>query len=84
MATTQARLMTDEDLSKVCNDGLDVFLNNMINEGELTDEQANHLQTFRIVVNSRGFFGSLLDKLFKSNADRSIFTVVKVLSTKEN
>ena len=57
----------------------EIFLENMVEEKQITKKQRDKMNYYCFVVAEKGFFGKLWDKILFKDEDKSIITVVKIL-----
>lgn len=76
----KAYTMTAAALTENGNQLKEVFLSAMVTEGKLTQEQADDMNDYCLIVSEKGFFGRFWDKiLWKKGDDNMKINVVKVV-----
>lgn len=71
--------MGTEGLTEELNRGKEMFVSSMLKEEIISEEQAETMQKYSIVIAQKGFFGKLWDKIFKKE-DSAYFFVVKIVT----
>ena len=75
--TMSARALTEQN-----NQAKEVFVETMLKNGVITDEMAEELSQYCLVIAEKSYFGKLWNKVFfKGDYDGMTITVVKVLKT---
>lgn len=70
----------NEDLTGQGNDFKDIFIEKMLQEGIITNEQANKMFPYCFVVAEKGFFGKMWDKfIWGAKDDVARILMVKVV-----
>ena len=74
-------IMDAQNLTKHSNQTKQVFLEAMVKEKKITQELADEMNDYCVVIVEKGFFGSIWDKVFwpKKDDDNLKINVVKVL-----
>ncbi len=68
-----------DDLNVLVNQTREVFLNSMVKQELLTQEQMDKISQYSIVIAKKSFFGKFWDKLWKKENDRPNIFVVKII-----
>lgn len=65
------------------NAGIDLFLQDMVKDGQITEEQREEMMRYRVVVHEPGFWGSIWKRLYKNigKADEWKMTTVRIVNT---
>lgn len=81
MSSETKYLYGNTDLTKVINQSKTVFLQKMLNEGEINEETYNKLNEYSLLVTKKGLLGSFWDRLWNNKkSDDTLMLVVKVLA----
>jgi len=70
---------TLEDLTKEANHFKEIFITKMLKEKIITEEIAQNMLQYSIVVSHRGALGRVWDKLFKLENEKGRIFIVKVI-----
>lgn len=71
--------MSARALTEHSNDVKEIFLENMLLEGCITQEQFDNMKNYCIVVAEKGYFGRIWDKIFWKNDDDMNIATVKII-----
>lgn len=79
MGVIKGWTMTPKSLTEEGNKMKELFLETMLKEGHITEEQHKEMNRYCLVVAEKTFFGKFWDKLIWKNQDDVNIVVVKVL-----
>lgn len=71
--------MSTSDLTQSANQFKEVFLESMVKEGAISQEKANEMNKYCIVLVKKKFFGKIWDKMWNKDTDTTRVVVVKVI-----
>jgi len=77
--TISAWTMTPKTLTENCNNVKEVFLQKMIKEEQITQEQFDNMNEYAVVICEKTFFGKIWDRLWKDDNKAVKIMVVKVI-----
>ena len=70
--------MTGEQLTELSNQIRELFIDAMLRQGIIDEQQAHNMQQYVFMVVKRGFLGKFWDKLWNPNGNESRIIVLKV------
>lgn len=71
---------SENEITRLVNDGLEFFIAGMLNEKVLTEEQHEELKNYRVVVIRKGMFGKLIDQIMDWKSEDTLrYQLVKLL-----
>lgn len=82
MSTIRTVTFTVDELNAEVNRCKDIFIQNMVNEKIITQNQKNKLDEYAIVIHSKSMFGKFWEKLWKSDTDKTALMIssIKILN----
>jgi hypothetical protein len=72
MADSNKYLMSASEVTEVINEAIEVYLDGLLTEGVITNEQYDSIATYRIVAHKKGFFGRMLSAISKEEGNNTL------------
>ncbi len=74
----KAYTMSARGLTENGNQLKEIFLEKMVKEGQITDEQKDKMNEYCIVIAEKSFFGKLWDKVYWKGGDADTMSIIVV------
>lgn len=81
MAVIKGWTMTPKSLTEEGNKFKEIFLDKMLKEGHISQQQVDVMNEYSIVIAEKSFFGKFWDKILWKNDENAVnIVVVKVIN----
>lgn len=75
----KAYTMTASTLTETGNNLKEIFLDKMLKEEHITEEQKDKMNKYCFVISEKSFFGKIWDKIYWKDNDEMKILVVKIV-----